>query len=81
MSVIERADETAQFGFDRRLIRHLLADPFGRLIQNFPQHGGIPAQSSGRSDAIQHLFEELTDLLTLYRRSFGLRFGSFRVMT
>jgi len=80
-SLIQRADEVAQFGFDCGLIGHLPADAFGRLVQNLPQHGRIPAESNGRSDAIEHVLEELRDLLTLDRCGFSLCRGSFGLPT
>src|SRR5205823_10656983 len=67
---VESSEEAPQFGFDCGLIDHCLANARGRPVQNIPQLGGITTESDGRAHALEHVFEEQGDLLTL--GSFGL---------
>jgi len=69
---IKPSHDVPQFGFNLRLMGHLFADPFNRLIQNTSQQFGILSQRHRRPDALQHLFEELRGLLAFRVCSFGL---------
>src|SRR5258706_11647765 len=64
-SQIERANETAQFSYDRRLSSHVLADAFGRFIKNPLEHGRVLAVSNRRSDPLQDVLEKLRELPAL----------------
>src|SRR5258706_6268862 len=64
-SQIERANETAQFSFDRGLGGHVLADALGRFIKNPIEHGGVLALCNRWPNSLQDVLEELRDLPAL----------------
>ena len=55
-----------------------MADAPGGLVEDFPQHGGVPAQSKRWTHPVNHVFQKLGNLPAF--RGLGLRLQAFIIV-
>src|SRR5215471_11756679 len=62
---VDSGENISQFHLHLRLVGQLDADALFGLIQNSPEQRGVLSQRNGRADAVEHVLQELSDLLAL----------------